>query len=217
MNKEAKLRPGSLAPTALTEGRLPPQQRWDQRYASLPVDARTQPTPFIDTILPRLPDKGRALDVAAGAGRHAIALARHGLLVDAVDISGQGLHLARQRAVAAGLQPGRHIRFIVADLERPWLPAGQYEVILVSFFLYRPLLPLLKARLSPGGWLAYETFTTAQEISPMNHPIRPEVLLRPGELRQTFADFDLLFYAEGLHNDRATAQLLARKPLDEVQ
>ncbi|MEW5958695.1 MAG: class I SAM-dependent methyltransferase [Chloroflexota bacterium] len=199
-------------PASLAEDHLPPQQRWDRRYANLPADARTKPTPFVADILPRLPTAGQALDVAAGAGRHAIALAWHGLRVDAVDISVQGLQLARRRALAAGLESGRHIRFMAADLERPWLPAGQYDVILVSFFLHRPLFPLLKACLSPGGWLAYETFTTNQKITPNNQPIRRELLLRPGELRQAFSDLEILSYTEDEHNDRATARLLARKP-----
>ena len=79
-------------------------------------------------------------------GGTALALAQHGLQVDAVDISGQGLHLAQQRTIEAGLTPAQ-IRFIMADLERPWLPQRGYEVILVSFFLYRPLFPLIKERL----------------------------------------------------------------------
>jgi tellurite methyltransferase len=213
MKKQVKPPAGSLTASALTEARLPPRQRWDRRYATLPVDARLQPTPFMARCLPKFPLRGRALDIAAGAGRHTIALAQHGLRVDAVDISCQGLRLARRRALTAGFEPGRQIRFIVADLERAWLPAAQYEVILVSFFLHRPLFPLIEALLAPGGWLAYETFTIAQTIAPNNRPIRRELLLRPGELRAAFAGLEILFYAEGEHNDKATAQLLARKPV----
>jgi SAM-dependent methyltransferase len=146
--------------------------------------------------------------VAAGAGRHSSALAQHGLQVDAVDISGQGLRLAQQRAKEAGVS----IRFIVADIERPWLPQRRYEVILVSFFLYRPLFPLIKARLQPGGWLIYETLTTAQQVGCGDQPICPGFLLEPDELRAAFADFEILFYTEADHGNRTTAQLLARKP-----
>jgi protein-L-isoaspartate O-methyltransferase len=142
-----------------------------------------------------------------------LALAQHGLQVDAVDISGQGVHLAHQRAIEAGLTSAQ-IRFIVADLERPWLPQRGYEVILVSFFLYRPLFPLIKKHLRLGGWLVYETFTTAQALNSNHQTMRCDFLLEPQELKEVFADFEILFYDEADHAGRATAQLLARKVAD---
>jgi 2-polyprenyl-3-methyl-5-hydroxy-6-metoxy-1,4-benzoquinol methylase len=183
------------------------RQRWDDRYAAFTPQERQEPTPFVAACLPKLPQHGWALDVAAGAGRHSLALARHGLQVDAVDLSCQGLRLARQRALEAGLA----IRFIVADLERPWLPRRSYDVILVSFFLYRPLFPLIRACLQPGGWLVYETLTAEQKFRSNHQPTQPDFLLQPGELRAAFADFEILFYAEVNQDQRATAQLLARK------
>jgi 2-polyprenyl-3-methyl-5-hydroxy-6-metoxy-1,4-benzoquinol methylase len=101
------------------------RQRWDDRYAIFAPQERQEPTPFVAACLPKLPQHGWALDVAAGAGRHSLALARYGLQVDAVDLSCQGLRLARQRALEAGLA----IRFIVADLERPWLPRRSYYTV----------------------------------------------------------------------------------------
>jgi SAM-dependent methyltransferase len=132
------------------------------------------------------------------------------LRVDAVDISGQGLHLAQQCARQAGLAPGA-IRLLLADVERPWLPRRCYDVILVSFFLYRPLFSLIKEHLRPGGWLVYETLTLAPTTGAGHQPSRREFLLEPQELKQTFADFEILFYAEVDQDRRATAQLLARK------
>lgn len=212
MKGQAKARAGSLARSAMTSDRLPSRQRWDQRYAGLPPGARSDPTPFMAGCLVHFPTQGRALDVAAGAGRHTIVLARRGLNVDAVDISWQGLHLARQRAISAGIEPVEQVRLIAADLERPWLPYAQYDLILVSFFLSRPLFPLIKDRLRAGGWLAYETFTIEQNVAPNNRPIRRELLLKPGELKAAFSEFEIMLYDEGEHNGKATAQLLARKP-----
>ena len=206
-------RRGSLAPSAITENRLPPRQRWDHRYADLPPDARLNPTPFVAAHLPQLPATGRALDVAAGAGRHIVALAQHGLAVDGVDISAQGLHLARQRLAAAGLWPSATVRLVVADIERPWLPHGLYDVIVVSFFLHRPLFPLLVDRLNPGGRLLYESFTVDQPVAPNHQPIRRGFLLEHNELRAAFAALTILFYDEGHHHGKATAQLVAHKPL----
>lgn len=189
---------------------LSSRQRWDDRYANLSPQDSLEPTSFVAACLPQLPRHGPALDVAAGAGRHSLVLAQHGLQVDAVDISSQGLHLARQRLIKAGVT-SEQVRFIVADLERPWLPRQSYAVILVSFFLYRPLFPLIKERLQLGGWLVYETFTTAQEVDSKHQPIRRDFLLEPQELPRVFADFEILFYDETNQHERATAQLLACK------
>lgn len=184
---------------------------WDERYAAFAPEDRREPSRFVAACLPQLPQHGYALDIAAGAGRHSLALAQHGLHVDAVDRSRQGLRLAQQRAVEAGLKPGKDLCLIVADLERPWLPRRDYDVILVSFFLCRPLFPLIRARLRPGGWLVYETLTIHQTFGPDRQPARPDFLLQPQELKDAFADFELVFYDEVNQNQRATAQLLARK------
>lgn len=204
MSTFGKPLPSTLIPSSNLDS---PRQRWDERYADLSFKDRREPTSFVMACLPQLPHQGHALDVAAGAGRHSLALARHGLQVDAIDISAQGLYRAQQRAQ----QFAATIRFIVADIERPWLPQRSYNVILVSFFLYRPLFPLIKDRLCSGGWLVYETLTIAQKDSSHTQPMRPEFLLQPGELKDTFADFEILFYDEGQHERGVTAQLLARK------
>ncbi|MCK6629661.1 MAG: methyltransferase domain-containing protein [Anaerolineae bacterium] len=196
-------------PSPSTFYRLP--STWDERYATFGTEDRREPSRFVAACLPHLPSKGYALDIAAGVGRHSIALAQHGLHVDAVDRSRQGLRLAQQRAVEAGLKPGKDLYLIMADLERPWLPRRDYEVILVSFFLCRPLFPMIKAQLRPGGWLVYETLTIHQTFGAGRQPARPDFLLQPQELKDAFADFELVFYDEVNQNQRTTAQLLARK------
>jgi SAM-dependent methyltransferase len=173
--------------------------------------ARREPTRFVEFCLPKLPSSGHALDIAAGTGRHSVALARRGLQVDAIDISCQGVQLACRYAAQAGSAAGQ-LRFIVADVEQNWLPARQYTVILVSYFLWRPLFELIKSRLRPGGWLVYETFTLEQ-LSKSYHqrPSKPELYLKRDELRQAFLDLNVVFYDEGEHNEKFTAQLLAQK------
>ena len=188
------------------------RQKWDERYTEFDPNDRRRPTPFVKSCLPRLPVEGLALDIAAGAGRHSLALARHGLQVDAIDISGQGLQLIRQRALEARFDVNQ-IRLILADIETAWPLKAQYNVILVSFFLYRPLFPIIKRCLLPGGWLIYETFTVEQLNQPDGPRMaRPDFYLKPGELRRAFSGFEILFYDEGIRNGRATAQLLAQKP-----
>jgi SAM-dependent methyltransferase len=194
---------------------LSPRRKWDQCYAELAPGQRLDPTPFVASCLADLTPEGWALDVAAGAGRHSLTLARHGWSVDAVDISAQGLRLARQRALESSLD--NRIRFIVADVEQPWLPQRCYHLILVSFFLYRPLFPMLKAQLKGGGWLIYETFTVDRfewvRNSPDGQRTRREFYLERQELRAAFSDLDIVFYEEGDYKGKSTARLLARKPM----
>ncbi len=190
------------------EEQLSDRQRWDHRYATLKPNRRTEPVPFLVACLPRLPTRGYALDVAAGAGRNSVALAAHGLTVDAVDVSWHGL----RRAMALARRQGVRINPIVLDLSRGWLPRRCYDVVVNTFFLLRDLIPSIKSVLKPGGWLVFETLTIAQiEITP--HRARDRnYLLKPGELRQLFDDFLILDYWEGVEENRATARLLARKP-----
>ncbi len=188
------------------EDRLPDRQRWDQRYTSLEPERRTTPTPFVSACLPRLPCCGYALDVAAGAGRNSVALAKHGLQVDAIDVSWHGLH----RAAALAARQHTTINPIVLDLARGWLPSRRYDVIVNSMFLMRELMPAIKAALSQGGWLVFETFTITQVAITPHRFEDHDRLLRPGELRQLFPDLSIIDYWEGVEDDRATARLLAR-------
>jgi tellurite methyltransferase len=199
----------SFAPADLfSVERLPDRQRWDHRYATLEPGRRTEPVPFLFTCLRQLPTRGYALDVAAGAGRNSVVLAEQGLIVDAVDLSWQGL----RRAVALARQRGESVNPIVLDLSRGWLPSRGYDVVVNTFFLLRDLIPAIKSVLKPGGWLVFETFTVMQ-LDITQHCARDRgYLLKPGELRQLFNDFVILHYWEGVEESRATARLLARKP-----
>lgn len=120
-----------------------------------------------------IPKGGRVLDLACGAGRHAVYLAGHGYRVDAVDID-----LAHSAAVRA--TPG--VEWRQADLEQDeWDPVpGEYQGVVVTNYLFRPLFPHLVAALAPDGVLIYETFAMGQER--YGRPRNPAHLLLPGEL-----------------------------------
>lgn len=116
---------------------------------------------------------GTVLDLAAGHGRHARALARAGLAVEAVDRDPVALEALRR---LAGVQVH------AADLEAGAWPfaARQFDAIVVTNYLWRPLLPHLAASLAPGAVLIYETFGVGNEK--FGKPSNPEFLLRNGEL-----------------------------------
>ncbi len=70
----------------------------------------------------------------------------------------------------------------VADLEGaawPYAP-GQFDAVVVTHYLHRPLFAHLLAALAPGGVLIYETFAVGNER--YGRPRNPDFLLQPGEL-----------------------------------
>lgn len=185
---------------------LKTRKKWDDRYSTEGGYAAKQHiAPFLESWLPALPVEGFALDLAAGAGRHSIALARHGLRMRAIDISGRGLAWLKQRAA-----PHLMITPVVMDLQRGWLPPEQYQVIVNFFYLERAVWPAVKTRLAPGGWFIMETFTRAQANLFKHKKIQEDFLLQPDELRAAFADLRILHYSEGLHKGKYTARLVAR-------
>lgn len=114
---------------------------------------------------------GQVLDLAAGAGRHSRALAAMGYAMLAVD---------RDLDEFAAPPPG--VTLLKADLElNPWPVANQqFAGVVVTNYLYRPLLPFIVAAVAPGGILIYETFAIGNEQ--FGRPSRAEFLLQPEEL-----------------------------------
>jgi SAM-dependent methyltransferase len=127
---------------------LEDRARWEEKYKA-GVHPETEPDPILSQALAFAPPKGRALDVACGRGRHAIALARRGYEVDAVDLSPMGLASARERA------EGLRVRWIEADLDVWEPPEGVYAVVVCVDFSDERLVPRLLRALAPGGVLAY--------------------------------------------------------------
>jgi SAM-dependent methyltransferase len=121
---------------------------------------------------------GRVLDLACGSGRHAIWLAGQGYQVDAVD---------RDDQAVAAMQGMPNISVSVTDIETGhWPQTGQrYDGIVVSRYLFRPLLKTLAAMLNSDEVLIYETFMLGNEC--YGRPSNPDYLLQPDELHLVYA------------------------------
>ena len=135
------------------------------------------PSPWILRFLPLIAAGGAALDLAAGTGRHSRLLLAHGLAVTALDRDPD------QQPDAPALTKIR------ADLEdgSPWpLPGRRFDLVLVTNYLHRPILPDIIGAVAPGGLLLYETFAQGNER--FGKPSNPDFLLRPGELAAAVAD-----------------------------
>ena len=155
--------------------------------------------------------RGPVLDLACGEGHNGVFLAERGLDVTCCDISRDALERAGELAGGRGVT----VSLWEVDLERPGinpLREDAYGAILVFRYLHRPLFPCIRKALRPGGLLVYETFTVEQAA--FGRPRNPDHLLHPGELRQVFADWEILHSFEGLKENplRAVAQLVCRKP-----
>lgn len=182
------------------------RERWDARYAAGDRRHDSAPAPLLVEWLPRWP-AGRALDVAAGLGRHALILARSGWTTDAVDISAEGLRILRQRARDAGVA----VNTVLADLDMFACRPGSYDLIVDTFYLSRPLIGKFWRWLRPGGVVVFETHLATPGANGGGR-----YALDPGEARRLFARWQLLAYAEGPEEEGTrvidTVRLVACRP-----
>lgn len=147
-----------------------------------------------------VPAGGSVLDVACGAGRHLRWFAGRGHAVTGVDRD--------PAAIAATAAVGRVVQ---ADIENgPWPFAGQrFDAVVVTNYLWRPLLPVIVNSLADGGVLIYETFAIGNET--VGRPSRPDFLLQPGELLRVSAGLHVVAYEDGFcdHPERFVQRIVA--------
>jgi tellurite methyltransferase len=180
---------------------------WDERYQR-GEHGNAAPLSIIERAARCLPP-GRALDVACGTGRHALLLAELGWHVTAVDSS----RVALEQLQTAATERGLCVEARLADLERGEfvIAPGQYDLIVVTCYLQRDQFPALRAGVRVGGLFA--GVIAVVDDDPLIMPMNPAFLLAPGELRATFADWELLHCAEVKEAGRRTlAELIARRP-----
>lgn len=142
--------------------------RWVQRFAGL------------------IRPGGSVLDVACGGGRHFRWLAAHGFAVTGVDRDAQAL------APLAALG-----ETCVADIENgPWPWRGRrFDAVVVTNYLWRPLVATLRESLADGGLYLHETFAAGHEA--FGRPSRPEFLLQRGELLAMCAGLRIVAFEDG--------------------
>ena len=165
-----------------------------------------KPAQFLVENIDLLP-KGRALDVAMGAGRNAIYLAKMGFDVEGVDMSPEAVNNALESARKAGIT----IRAQIADLDGDYhIEKSAFDVIVCFNYLQRSLIPQIKDGLRKGGMVVYETFIVDQ--AQFGKPKNPDYLLRHNELLDMFCDFRCLRYREGIiEGPKAIASIIAQK------
>ena len=164
------------------------REKWNERYRA--ATGERQASQVLRENLHLLPDTGRALDLACGLGGNAILLAEQGLKVDAWDISDVPIASLQEVAHTRNLS----IQAQVRDVEEYPPPPETYDVIVVSYFLDREIIPALKQALKTGGLIYYQTFIR-QRVS-CRGPQREEFRLDNQELLHLFSGLQVLFYRE---------------------
>ena len=140
------------------------------------------------------------LDVACGSGRHVRWFAERGCRVTGVDRDAAAL--APLAAVA---------QTVVADIENgPWpLPGRRFDAVVVTNYLWRPLLPALVESVAEDGVLICETFADGNQT--VGKPSNPDFLLKRGELLQAVNGLRVVAFEDGFLSapDRFVQRIVA--------
>lgn len=156
------------------------------------VDEKCQngsPSPWVCRFSSLIRPGGDVLDLACGRGRHSRYLAALGHQVEAVDIDGEAF---------SALQGVAGVTTRQADLEGgPWPYYNRgFDAVVVTNFLFRPLMPQIFNVLEVGGVLIYETFMAGNEL--LGKPANPAHLLRRGELLELVRNrFTVVAFEQG--------------------
>ena len=147
--------------------------------------------------------QGQVLDIACGLGRHMRLFHAQNHIVVGIDQA--------QAAIDAVANLGQAIQ---ADIENgPWpLPGQQFDTVVVTNYLWRPLWPQILDSVKPGGLLLYETFAQGNEA--FGKPSRADFLLAPGELLKVCKGWTIVAYEHGQlrQPERVVQRIAAIKP-----
>ena len=175
--------------------------------ATLPDSHGAQaPSQWIARFAHLVRPQGQVLDIACGLGRHMRLFHAKNHGVTGVDKA--------QAAIDAVANLGPAIQ---ADIENgPWpLPGQQFDAVVVTNYLWRPLWPQILDSVKPGGLLLYETFAQGNEA--FGKPSRADFLLAPGELLQVCNGWQIIAYEHGQlrQPERVVQRIAAIKPAAE--
>ncbi len=139
----------------------------------------SEPAPWVVRFLAPLEPGARVLDLACGGGRHLRGALARGHAVTGLD---------RDLSGVKDLEGADNVRLIEADLEQPGafpLRGEVFDAVIVTNYLWRPILGDIAACVGARGLLVYETFARGNERC--GKPKNPDYLLEPNELLEAFA------------------------------
>ncbi len=163
--------------------------KWNNKYTNTPKLLEDR-EPSIKLINLLKDVKGNyALDIACGAGKNSIFLAKNDFIVDSMDISDVALKNLAKKSY-------KNINTIQIDLEEEFSPKENfYNLIVQTNFLDRTIIPKMIKALKKDGILFIETYM--EHESNEKTPSNPDFLLKKEELKNIFKDgFEILDYDE---------------------
>ena len=152
-------------------------ERWNERYRNGEGVGRSPDRFVVEAASALAPTS--ALDVACGAGRHALWLAGRGWQVTAADASSAALELVGR------FDNNGRIQTLLVDLEAEGVEVpGEFGLVVQALFLWRPLWPAILAAVAPGGHYI--------GVFPAEGMKRPEYMIEPDELQAVFSGWTVL-------------------------
>lgn len=150
------------------------------------MHATEEPSAWVRRWSHLVPEGADVLDVACGFGRHMRWFAAKGHRVVGVDRA--------QDAITAAGSIGETV---LADIEGgPWPFEGRrFGGVIVTNYLWRPLLQTVVQSVAARGVLIYETFAAGNET--VGKPARLDFLLLPGELLGACSELRVVAYEDG--------------------
>lgn len=167
-------------------------EQWNARYLA-GERGESKPSPLVIQAAADLPP-GRALDLACGAGRNALFLAKNGWDVVAIDGSAEAIRIVKQRAKRIGVRIETRVVDLETSLPLPFDDAS-FDLVAIVLYLQPSLIDDARRLLRDGGTCAVSVRTSGSYAMPLP------------ELRRLFADCDVVMAREG----DGVAEVIARK------
>ncbi len=142
---------------ALAQPQAPPlnKEQWNKVFASPEPIFNTKPNAFLaEAVKGRKP--GKALDIGMGQGRNSIFLAQQGWEVTGIDISDEGIRIAKETAAKQGLRLNT-VQQSIFEFD-----FGREQWDLIAGIFMQSVIPRLADRLpaalKPGGIVVVEGY-----------------------------------------------------------
>lgn len=191
-------------------------EEWDSRYAGSERVWSAAPNAWVARAI-RGWFTGRALDLGAGEGRHAVWLAALGWQVTAVDFSAVGIERGRHGAQEVGVD----VDWVVADVRTWEPPAGAtFDLVLVAFLhLEDDVIARARGWLAPGGALVVLGHALRNLTEGVGGPQDARLLHTEGEYRAASEGLAVEHLGEVIRHlpegDAIDLGLVARRPMSE--
>lgn len=167
------------------------KEPWGEMYRKERVWS-VEPHP-VTTQIPALRKGGEVLDLGVGEGRDALFLARNGFRVTGVDVSETAIRRFTETAKELGL----NVEGVIADIATLRL-TKEYDVVqsfnTLHYFQKELLLEIvetMKTFTKSGGLNVIAVFIEDPDV-----PLKFGCLLRSGELKGLYGDWEVLAYKE---------------------